>query len=151
MNKNEMIEILNNLITLCNDRLYGYTHAENETEAFDLKALFFHLASTSKSCKVELSKEVKALGGSVSRKTSTTGVFYRIWGHIKKTIDAKDRRVILISCEFVECLVINTYDEVLETKAPYFNNKQLSMLQSHKTLLQTDQKYLNSFNDVYSY
>ncbi|MFN3756448.1 MAG: PA2169 family four-helix-bundle protein [Flavobacterium sp.] len=149
MKKDEAINLLNELIIICNDRIHIYTIAESETDAFDLKALFFHFTASSKLCKEELVKEVKALGGTVARGTSTSGVFFRVWGHVKKTLLTMDRRIILISCEFGECLVLNTYSKVLDNKASFLNKKQLSMLYSQKSVLQKDQKYLTSFSEVF--
>lgn len=149
MRKSETIDLLNDLITICNDRIHVYTFAEKTSEAMDLKALFFHFSSTSKLCKEELVTEVKALGGTVSRGISTSGVFFRVWRHIRKTLVAKDRRIILISCEFGECLVLNAYAKAVEKNEKHFSKEQLAMLCSQKSILQKDQEYLTSFSEVF--
>lgn len=149
MNKDETIELLNYLITICNDRIHVYSIAESESDAFDLKTLFFHYLSSSKLCREELVKEVKALGGTVARGTSTTGVFSRIWKHFRKTLLTMDRRIILISCEFGESLVLNAYAKVIDNNKKQFNKEQLMMLDSQRLVLQKDQKYLTSFSEVF--
>ncbi|MFN3756444.1 MAG: PA2169 family four-helix-bundle protein [Flavobacterium sp.] len=149
MKKNKTIETLNDLIVIFNDRVEGYTLAESETEEFDLKALFSHFITTSHKCKQELEQEVTTMGGTVATGTSLSGVFFRVWKYIKKNLFGKDRRTILISCEFGESLVANAYTKILKNDSRSLNEKQLEMIQRQKSLLQTDQYYLKSFSEVF--
>jgi uncharacterized protein (TIGR02284 family) len=61
-NKKE-VDILNNLLTINNDRIEGYETAAKETEEQDLKSLFSQFSVTSTKCKQELANEVNRLGG----------------------------------------------------------------------------------------
>lgn len=148
MKKNKTIDILNNLITINNDRIQGYTTAVNETEVLDLKALFSHFVTSSEKCREELILEVTALGGAVAQGTSTSGVFFRVWVYIKKNLFVKDRRTILISCEFGESLIQNAYAKILENKSAVLNEEHLNMIRFQNSLLEKDRHYLNSFNEV---
>lgn len=148
MKRTDTINILNDLITICNSRIYLYTFTTKRIDAFDLKALFSHLLAANKECREVLAQEVKLLGGTVAQGLSSTNVFFRINNHIKKYVKIKDRRLILISCEFCESLVIHAYDKAIENVNEPFNVDQLIMLMNQKNILQTNQKYLNSFSEA---
>lgn len=149
MNKKETIEVLNTLITIHTDRIEGYFIAEKATREFDLKSLFTHLSSTSEKCKEELTEEIIALGSIPVGGSSTDGVFYRVWKYIRKSLLEKDRRNILLSCEFGESLVESAYAKVLKNDSRSLSEEQLQKIRNQKSLLQTDQNYLISFSEVF--
>ena len=113
MNTEKTIDVLNSLIEINNDRIYGYETASKEVEDTDLKMLFSQATETSIKCKARLAAEVLSLGGEQTESTTTSGKIYRIWMDVKATVTGKSRKVILDSCVFGEEAAIETYQEAL--------------------------------------
>lgn len=112
-------EILNDLISINNDRIEGYNKAEKETDNTDadLQTIFRQMASESRSYVNDLSKYVAATGDQPTDKTSLSGKIYRTWMDVKATFTGKDRKAILASCEFGEDAAQKAYDEALSSDA----------------------------------
>ncbi len=112
-------EVLNDLITINNDRIAGYEKAEKETanNDSDLKTLFRQMAAESRSYATDLSKYVAASGDEPSDKTMLSGKIYRAWMDVKATFSGKDRKAILASCEFGEDAAQKAYDSALSSDA----------------------------------
>ena len=53
MGKEKLIDVLNTLIEINNDRIEGYETASKETKEQDLKTLFAQLSQTIQKCKNE--------------------------------------------------------------------------------------------------
>lgn len=113
MKTEKTIAVLNSLIEINNDRIYGYETASKEAEETDLKMMFSQATETSIKCKAQLVAEVKNLGGEQTESTTTSGKIYRIWMDVKSTVTGKDRKVILDSCVFGEEAAMETYKEAL--------------------------------------
>ena len=90
----ELIEVLNDLIQINNDRVRGYEKASNELSAadVDLKALFAQMSSESRKYATELSAEVGRLGGEPSTSTTASGKIYRAWMDVKATFSGDDTK-----------------------------------------------------------
>ena len=112
-------EVLNDLITINNDRIAGYEKAEKESskDDADLKLLFSQMGAESRSYVTDLSKYVTASGDEPTDKTMLSGKIYRAWMDVKATFSGKDRRAILASCEFGEDTAQKAYDSALSSDA----------------------------------
>lgn len=112
-------EVLNDLITINNDRIEGYNRAEKETDDkdADLQALFRQMAAESRSYVTDLSKYVAAAGDEPTDDTKLSGKIYRAWMDVKATFTGKDRKAILASCEFGEDAAQKAYDSALSADA----------------------------------
>jgi len=112
-------EVLNDLITINNDRIAGYDKAEKESDAEDgdLKSLFRQMSAESRSYVTDLSKYVVASGEEPTSKTMLSGKIYRAWMDVKATFSGKDRKAILASCEFGEDAAQKAYDSALSSDA----------------------------------
>lgn len=121
-NQKEVIDSLNNLIQINNDRIQGYLTASSETNESDLKSLFSGMMQTSQECRRELVQEVVKLGGTPIEGTTVSGKLYRAWMDVKAAITSKDRKAILNSCEFGEDVAKKTYETELD--APGLNATQ---------------------------
>jgi uncharacterized protein (TIGR02284 family) len=75
MNSGKAIDVLNSLIEINNDRIYGYETASKEVGETDLKMMFLHATETSLKCKAQLVAEVQSLGGIQTESTTTSGKF----------------------------------------------------------------------------
>jgi uncharacterized protein (TIGR02284 family) len=142
-------EVLNDLITINNDRIAGYERAENETsdKDADLKALFRQMAAESRSYVTDLSKYVAAAGDSPSDKTMLSGKIYRAWMDVKATFTGKDRKAILASCEFGEDAAQKAYDSALSSDAE-LQTEVRQLIMDQKTSLKKSHDRIKALRDT---
>ncbi len=115
----EVIEVLNDLIRINNDRIEGYEKAISETKDIDadLRTLFRRMADQSRQAKAELIQEIgKKGGGADTNSTTNSGKIYRAWMSVKATFSGKDRKSVLAACEFGEDAAQKAYNEALESE-----------------------------------
>ena len=82
MTTNEnLVEVLNDLVQINNDRIEGYQKAAEETKDIDvdLKAIFIKMAEESIKYKTELVNEITKFGGDPVTGTTGLGKIYRVW------------------------------------------------------------------------
>ena len=116
----DLIEVLNDLIRINNDRVEGYEKAITETKDIDtdLQSLFRRMADQSRQNKTELVQEVQKKGGGAdTNSTTNSGKIYRAWMSVKATFAGKDRKSVLAACEFGEDAAQKAYKEALESEA----------------------------------
>jgi uncharacterized protein (TIGR02284 family) len=115
--KDQVLEVLNDLVRINNDRIEGYTTATKElkTEDADLQSLFSRMKSESQQLKSQLENKIAEVGGE-SDKDSTllSGKIYRVWMDVKASFSGKDRKSILSSCEFGEDAAQKAYAMALK-------------------------------------
>lgn len=116
-NNKDVVESLNNLVQINNDRIQGYLTASQETNEPDLKSVFSELMQTSQECRRELVQEISRLGGTPIEGTTVSGKIYRVWMDIKSALTSKDRKAILNSCEYGEDAAVKTYETEMESDA----------------------------------
>jgi uncharacterized protein (TIGR02284 family) len=119
-NKEELIEVLNDLVRINNDRIEGYEKAIDETKDIDvdMKTLFRRMADQSRQNKAELIQEIQTRGGGADyNSTTNSGKIYRAWMDVKATFSGKDRKAILASCEYGEDAAQKAYQQALESDA----------------------------------
>lgn len=148
MDTDKLIDILNNLIVINNDRIDGYEAAYSETYKEELRDLFTTFQQTSKQCKAELEKEVKRLGGTPEEGTMILGKFHRGWMDIKAAITGSDSNTILDSCEFGEQTIIKAYQDALEEDMEEVIFEQKAMLNNQLTLLKTDYEKVKAMQNL---
>jgi uncharacterized protein (TIGR02284 family) len=119
-NKDELIEVLNDLVRINNDRIEGYERAIEKSADRDreLVDVFTRMIEESRQYKGELLELVQSLGGrSEWDETTASGKLYRFWMNIKGTLGAKDSESVLDDCEFGEDAAQKAYQEALESDA----------------------------------
>ncbi len=147
MKTEKAIDVLNSLIEINNDRIYGYETASKEVEETDLKMMFANATETSIRIKAQLVAEVKNLGGKQTESTTTSGKIYRIWMDVKSAVTGKDRKMILDSCVFGEDAAIKTYEEALGN-AEDLTSGQFMMIEGQLFSIKTDQDNLKKVLDL---
>ncbi|WEK33497.1 MAG: PA2169 family four-helix-bundle protein [Candidatus Pseudobacter hemicellulosilyticus] len=116
----ELIDVLNDLIQINNDRITGYEKAVEETKDIDddLRSVFRRMADESRQHKAELVLEVQKRGANADvDSTTNSGKIYRAWMGLKATFTGKDRHAVLASCEFGEDAAQKAYQQALESDA----------------------------------
>jgi uncharacterized protein (TIGR02284 family) len=113
----EIIEVLNDLILINNDRIAGYEKAYDETDEndTDLRSLYNSLANHSRDNVLELSGEVNALGGEPATGTMISGKLYRVWMDVRSAFSSDGRKTSLENSEFGEDAAQKAYESALNS------------------------------------
>ncbi len=114
-NNKEVIEVLNDLVQINNDRITGYERAIKETKEADsdIKPLFAAMIAESHKIRIALATEVQVLGGNVEQGTTSSGKIYRAWMDIKAMFTGHDRHAVLENCEAGEDAAQRAYETAL--------------------------------------
>jgi uncharacterized protein (TIGR02284 family) len=143
-NRDELFEVLNDLVRINNDRIEGYERAIEESRDgdTDLVSVFSRMIDESRQYKAELVDAIQGLGGAASfEETTNSGKLYRFWMKIKESVSGKDRGSVLDDCEFGEDAAQKAYQEALESDATMaadirklIVNQKTSLKNSHDTI-----------------
>ena len=146
----ELVEVLNDLIEINNDRIKGYEKASDEAQEtdIDLKAIFATLAKNSVRFARELTEQVIKLGGESATGTTNRGKIYRVWMDVKKAFATNDRLAILASCEFGEDAAQKAYEEALATDAD-LNVAIRQLITGQKSTLKSDHELIKKYRDAH--
>jgi uncharacterized protein (TIGR02284 family) len=142
MQQNEnLIETLNDLVKINNDRIAGYQKALAQTTDADLKALFQRMIDESITYVGQLNQELQQTGAQAETSSTAAGKIYRTWMDVKATFTGNDRHSILSSCEYGEDAAQRAYEEALraDTPMPYtirelIANQKGALKSSHDTI-----------------
>lgn len=151
METNEnLVEVLNDLIKINNDRIDGYEKALEEVKDIDLdlRGIFQKMANESRDNVAELSREVTSLGGDVATGTTNSGKIYRVWMDIKATFTGHDRTSVLESCEYGEDAAQEAYEDALATDASLpVNIRQI--ITDQKSSLKNSHDLIKKYRDMH--
>ena len=116
MTNDALVDALNNLVTINNDRIQGFEKAADDIEDPQLASIFRNLTSQSRKFRSQLADDIGRMGGVVPgiEETSTGSKIHRTWIDVKSTFTGKDRNSVLDSCVFGENSAVEEYEEVLE-------------------------------------
>jgi conserved hypothetical protein len=150
MAQNEnIIEVLNDLIRINNDRTAGYQRASDEARDMDvdLQTMFNRMADESRQYATELTAEVGRLGGDPATGTTASGKIYRAWMDVKATFTGKDRTAILASCEYGEDAAQRAYEEALASDAELPANIR-QIITNQKAALKSSHDMVKKYRDM---
>lgn len=136
----KLIEALNDLIRINNDRVEGYRKAIDQTEDDDLQALFQRMREESITFISQLEGILQDGGVEPTHKTTIYGKLYRTWMDVKATFSGHDRHSILAACEYGEDSTQRTYEDVL--------GSNISMPYSIRELIANQRGALRSAHDT---
>ena len=145
-----LVEVLNDLIRINNDRIEGYQRANKEARDIDvdLRAIFTRMADESRQYAAELIQEVVKLGGEPAEGTTASGKIYRAWMDVKATFTGHDRESVLASCEFGEDAAQKAYNSALESDAE-MNADIRQLVASQKASLKTSHDVIKKYRDMH--
>jgi len=129
----EVVEVLNDLVMINNDRITGYERAikELKQDDSDLKTLFDEMIIESQKIKSDLAHEIQVLHGDVEQGSTEMGKIYRAWMDVKAVFTGESRHSILANCEAGEDAAQKAYKNALETdRLPAFLKELLTSQQS---------------------
>ena len=151
MKTNEsLIETLNDLIRINNDRINGYEKANDEIRSgdADLQAIFSKMGNDSRDHVRELSNAVVKLGGEPATDTTISGKIYRTWMDVKAAFASKERLSVLESCEFGEDAAQKAYDSALSSDAE-MSAETRQMIMDQKASLKTAHDTIKKYRDLH--
>ncbi len=145
-----LIEVLNDLVEINNDRINGYMKASEETKDLDadLRAVFHKMADQSRNIKSELTEAVLARGGKPAEGTTNSGKIYRVWMDVKATFTGHDRQSALESCEFGEDAAQKAYKLALNSDAD-MDPEIRSMITNQQSELKTSHDLIKKYRDAH--
>lgn len=146
----KLVEVLNDLIEINNDRINGYEKAVDNTKDIDvdLQAIFRKMADLSRKNKTELTSAVSKLGGEAATGTTNSGKIYRVWMDVKATFTGHDRQSVLEACEFGEDAAQKAYTEAIASDANMDTDTR-QLITSQKASLKTDHDLIKKYRDAH--
>ena len=146
-----VIEVLNDLIRINNDRIAGYEKAANEARDIDvdLRAIFNRMSEESRQYGAELTQEVVKLGGDPATGTTNSGKIYRAWMDLKATFTGSSRQAILENCEFGEDAAQKAYDSALKTDEELPTDVH-QLIANQKSSLKTSHDVIKKYRDLHA-
>ena len=114
----EIVDDLNDLVKINNDRMQGYEKAIEDNEDPQLDDLFRHYVIQSQNFRSQLADHIVRIDGlAVSDATSTdvSSKLHRAWIDIKSALTGKDRSTVLSSVEFGESAAVEAYEDAIES------------------------------------
>ncbi|UFH54092.1 PA2169 family four-helix-bundle protein [Spirosoma sp. KNUC1025] len=112
----EIVDDLNDLVKINNDRIQGYEKAIEDNKDADLDDLFRHYVIQSQNFRSQLADHIVRIDGlAVTDVTSTdvTSKLHRAWIDIKSALTGKDRDSVLSSVEFGENAAVEAYEDAI--------------------------------------
>jgi len=113
-----LIDVLNDLVQINNDRIAGYEKAIKDSKPEDgaFHSMFRRMIDESSQYKRELIGAINTLGGEADiRSTTASGKVYRVWMDVKSTFAGRSDLSVLELCEFGEDAAQKAYDEALKS------------------------------------
>ncbi len=151
MTTNEnLIEVLNDLVKINNDRITGYEKAVKEAkdEDVDLKTVFSGMANESREYISELSNRIMDLGGDSSDDTTSAGKIYRAWMDVKALFTGSNRKALLASCEYGEDAAQKAYETALSSDVE-IDAESRQMIMEQKTNLKRSHDIIKNYRDIH--
>lgn len=146
-----LIDVLNDLIQINNDRIEGYERAAKEikdTQHTEMKSLFFKMAEESRTYKNELSEAVIGLGGEPAHETTASGKLYRVWMDVKAAFSKDDLKAALESCEYGEDVALKAYQDALQSDVAWPSNIS-ALVSNQRQSLRASHDKIKQYRDEY--
>jgi len=147
----KLVEVLNDLIRINNDRIVGYEKAADEAKDIDvdLRAIFTRMSDESRQYAAELTQDVVKLGGDPATGTTSSGKIYRVWMDVKATFSGHNRETVLANCEFGEDAAQKAYETALKSDAE-MNADIRQLITNQKASLKTSHDLIKKYRDMHA-
>jgi uncharacterized protein (TIGR02284 family) len=144
-NNKSIIETLNDLVQINNDRIKGFENAikelsEKNDELYDrtdLVNVFNNKILESRQLKSTLVQEIQVLGGEAETDSTVSGAIHRTWLEVKAAFSGHSEKSILEECEFGEDAIKKAYQTAIDDEdTPAYirdilNDQKMIIDQSH--------------------
>jgi uncharacterized protein (TIGR02284 family) len=140
----KVIDILNGLVQINNDRIAGYHQASHETKHEDLDLLFTSMLNESINFAETLAAYIKEMGGEPAVSGTATGAIHQAWLKFKEALTGNDRTALLESCEFGDSSAIEAYDAALKENVIQQHEELKGVLLRQQTDIQSSLKVIQT-------
>ena len=118
MSKDDVIEVLNDLIETCKDGEYGFRACAEHVKATQLRQVFTSRADDCRQGAAELQSLVTRLGGEADTGSSVTGTVHRGWVNLKGLLTGDSDQAALNECERGEDAALARYRDAVKKPLP---------------------------------
>ncbi|HEY2383596.1 MAG TPA: PA2169 family four-helix-bundle protein [Terriglobia bacterium] len=118
VNREELIECLNDLIQTCRDGESGFQTAAEHVNDAGLKTLFGNSSVQRAQFASELESEVRLLHGTPATTGSVSAAFHRGWMNIRSIVTRGTDDAIIAECERGEDAALENYQRVMKQNLP---------------------------------
>jgi uncharacterized protein (TIGR02284 family) len=118
MDKDDVVDTLNDLIETCKDGEQGFMTCAEDIKNVSTKEMFTVAAQRCRDAAQELQREVQLLGGKAETSGSLSGSAHRRWVDVKSAITGKSDASVLAECERGEDVAKESYQRALEKDLP---------------------------------
>ncbi len=118
MDRDDVVETLNDLIENCKDGEYGFRTCAEHAKAANLKSVFSQRANECGQAAQELQRLVTQYGGEPDTGGSVSGAAHRGWVAVRGALAFDDDQAMLNECERGEDIALNRYRKALEQDLP---------------------------------
>ena len=148
MNTVKSISVLNQLLSIQQERFENYEANIIETKDYDLLKSVSEFKNQCQIDKLELIEEIIQLGGlPIDETTSTKKLFY-MWLDLKTLFTKTNKEDLIQTWEYNEYLSIKHFRSIIESNIQYFNFKQVQMLKNQLDTIEKNHDNLKSLGDV---
>ena len=139
MDKDEVVDTLNDLIETCKDGEEGFRTCAENIKSVQLKEIFLTAERRCREAAEELQREGQMLGESAKTSGSLSGSAHRRWVDIKSTVTGRDEASVLAECERGEDVAKESYEDALKKDLPaniraIVERQYRGVLQNHDTV-----------------
>lgn len=118
MDRDDVVEVLNDLIETCKDGEYGFRTCSEHAKSTNLKSVFAQRAGDCQQAAQELQTLVTKYGGKPDTGGSASGAAHRGWIAVRGALAFDDDQAMLNECERGEDVALNRYRKALEQDLP---------------------------------
>lgn len=148
MNAIKSISILNQLLSIQQERFENYEANSNETKDYDLLRLLTEFKNQCQKDKFELIAEIIRLGGlPIDETTSTKKLFY-MWLDLKTLFTKTNKEDLIHTWEYNEYLNVKHFRSILESNIHNFNFNQIQILKNQLNTIEKNHDDLKALGDV---
>ena len=152
-NKRKVINLLNDLVKVNNDRILGYEKAADAIHniyEIEIKTLFFKMAEESRYYRGKLSEALQQLHADVLNDTSAAGDIFRVWMGMKAAFTGHDVLSMLECCEFGENQALKAYRHTLQPGDTIWPQGVREMLENQYNLLRLSRDKMKRTHEEYA-
>ncbi len=118
MDRDGVVDTLNDLIENCKDGEYGFRTCAEHPKSPSLKSAFTQRAGQCRAAADELQTLVTRFGGKPDTSGTLSGAAHRGWVAVRGALALDDDQAMLNECERGEDIAINRYRKALEEDLP---------------------------------
>jgi uncharacterized protein (TIGR02284 family) len=118
MDRDDVVETLNDLIENCKDGEYGFRTCAEHAKSANLKSVFAQRAGQCRAAADELQTLVTRFGNTPDTSGTVAGAAHRGWIAVRGTVALDDDQAMLNECERGEDIAINRYRKALQQDLP---------------------------------